>query len=109
MIMGAHLTKYFERQRDHTADRWGGYAQMSPATVINLQCAQRGVMDSILSLMYHMAFDVFAFEEVIFRRQLEKELKQVKIFSQLSESSYPADKRQAERMRTPFVKVYLDL
>ena len=48
-------------------------------------------MDSILSMMYHMAFEVFPFEEVVFRKQVEKELRQVKIFQKLSESEYPAD------------------
>ena len=89
--MGAHLNKYFERQREHMIERWGGYTQVLPGTVVKMQCAQRGVLDSILSLQYHIAFELFSFEEMIFRKQLEKELRQVKIFQKLSESKYPAD------------------
>jgi len=91
--MGAHLESYFWRVRDHAQERWGGYSQMPPLAVVKMQCAQRESVSSILSLMYHLTFEMFPFEEAVFRKQLEKELRQVQIFQKLSRSAYPCDQR----------------
>ena len=92
-LMRAHLESYFKRIRDQTQERWGGYSQMPPQLVVKMQCAQSNVVNSILSLMYHQAFELFPFEEAVFRKQLENELRQVKIFQKLSRSAYPCDQR----------------
>lgn len=109
MFMSAHLHRYFERQRKHTSEIWGGYSKIPHQVVVNLHCAQNEVINTGSSMMYKMAFEMFPFEESVFRSKVEKELNQVKIFKSLSESPYQSDARLVERMKTQFVKVYLDL
>ena len=104
------LQSEFNRQRVQMYQMSGGYGHVQHHKIASLMQDQYHVLNTVRKLIYLMAFEVFPFDETVFRDQVTKELKQYDKYKELMQSETPkVDHRIAAKMRSPFIKVHTDI
>jgi len=69
--MIAQLKSYFSSQRFRLSEFYGGLVYCPARPYINLLCEQQGILNCVLSQVYHLAFEFFLLDEAVYKEKLD--------------------------------------